>query len=298
MTTQRYNRALRLLLAIAVVSGCSRAPATNGASDAPAAAASAAGTPAAAAPPAEGAGKPSSSGRKIIRQAELELEVASPGTTQTAIERLAERRGGYVVSSAREIENGSAVDERIVVTVRVPEAELTAAIAEVKNLGRGTGSERISSADVTDEYIDLAARRATQRQLELQYLEILKRAVTVKDAMEVQKELQVVRAEIERMQGRQLQLEKEAAFSTLTVHLSTAVPKLAVSGTTFGGSVRRAWSDALTTSADLINGAIYLLGFFLPLFVLLVLPGGLSLWALRGAARRLAARRQRAQEVA
>lgn len=37
--------------------------------------------------------------RKIVRQAELELEVAAPDTTQTAIERLAEQHGGYVMSA-------------------------------------------------------------------------------------------------------------------------------------------------------------------------------------------------------
>jgi len=224
--------------------------------------------------------------RKIIRQAELELEVDAPGTTQTRIERLAEQHGGYVVSAARNTEIGSAVDVSVTVTVRVPQAELTSTIAELKHFGRGVGSERITSDDVTDEYIDLAARSASQKQLEQQYLEILKRAATVKDAMEVQRALAEVRIEIERMEGRQKLLEKESAFSTLTVRLRAAVPQIAVAGRDFSGTFRRAWSDALSLSTDMISGAIRLLGFLAPLMLLIVLPGGSLIWVIRLLARR------------
>src|SRR5450432_1894844 len=41
--------------------------------------------------PGQVAAKAGNATRKIVRQAELELEVSAPGTTQTAIERLAEQ---------------------------------------------------------------------------------------------------------------------------------------------------------------------------------------------------------------
>jgi hypothetical protein len=236
--------------------------------------------------------------RKIVRQAELELEVAAPGTTQTAIERLAEQHGGYVVSAARDTDQASAVDVRVTLVVRVPQAELTQTIAELKRLGRGTGSERITSDDVTDEYVDLVARLTSQQRLEQQYLEILKRAATVKDALEVQKELGEVRTEIERLQGRQHLLDQESALSTLTVHLTTAVPRIAVSGATFGGTVHRAWSDSLALSADLITGGIRLAGFLLPILLLLGVPSALGVWFLIRVARYLGARSRRLQAAA
>ena len=244
------------------------------------------------------ASKAGSVSRKIVRQAELELEVSAPGTTQTAIERLAEQHGGYVVSAARDTDHDTAVDVRVTLVVRVPQAELTTTIAEVKRLGRGIGSEHITSDDVTDEYIDLTARISSQQKLEEQYLEILKRATTVKDAMDVQKELAEVRTEIERLQGRQQLLDKESAFSTLTVHLNTAVPQIAVSTTTFGGTVRRAWSDALGLSADLISGGIRLTGFLLPILLILGVPSVLGFWALLRMARYLSARSRRLQATA
>jgi len=278
MTGRQRLLTVGLLLAAAGLAGCQKAEAPPAQIYEPARVALGPGSLPGTAPDGPVAQNSRVTTRKIIRQAELELEVEAPGATQTAIERLAEHHAGYVVSAIRNTDNGSAVDVRVTVVVRVPQAELTATIGELKHFGRGVGSERITSDDVTDEYVDLAARTASQKQLEQQYLEILRRAVTVKDAMDVQKALADVRAEIERMQGRQQLLEKESAFSTLTVHLTTAVPRLAVTGTDFSGTVRRAWSDALGLSAEMISGGIRLLGFLLPVLLLLVLPTGSLVW--------------------
>lgn len=296
MNHELRSLGLGLLLAAGALSGCSRAS-EAAPSSAPIASETApvgAGNSGSAALPASVASlKATVTNRKIIRQAELELEVPAAGTAQTAIEHLAERHGGYVVSSARDTDNATAVDVRVTVVVRVPQAELTDAITELKHMGRGVGSERITSDDVTDEYVDLAARAASQTQLEQQYLDILKRATTVKDALEVQKALADVRTEIERMQGRKQLLEKESAFSTLTVHLSTAVPRVAITSTTFGGSIRRAWTDAQTLSIEIIIGAIRLLGVILPILMILVLPCALAFWTTLRAKRWLAARKPR-----
>lgn len=295
MSHELRRLGLGLLVAASVLSGCSR-----GSEDAPRRAlgaresvAGGGNSSSAAAGASVASRKDAVTTRKIIRRAELELEVSSAGAAQTAIERLAAQHGGYVVSTDRDTDNATAVEVRVTVVVRVPQAELTDAIAEVKRMGRGIGVERITSDDVTDEYVDLAARSSSQTQLELQYLEILKRAVTVKDALEVQKGLAEVRTEIERLQGRMQLLHEESAFSTLTVHLSTAVPQLAAATTTFRGSIRCAWSDAQTLSIDIIKGTIRLLGVMLPVTMILVLPSALILGAMLRAMRWLRARKGR-----
>ena len=197
------------------------------------------------------------------------------------------------MSANRDTAHESAENIRVDLVVRLPQAELTSAIAEVKHLGRGIGSERITSDDVTDEYIDLSARISSQQKLEQQYSEILKRATTVKDALEVEKQLGETRTEIERLQGRAQLLDKETTYSTLTVHLSTAVPRIAVSRVTFGGTLRRAWSDSLAFSADLVEGVIHLAAYLIPLLVLLGLPSAFAIWSLVRLARHFAARTRR-----
>lgn len=298
MTRKARSLAVILALGLSPLAACSRSesapPAPTQAEASPASVGQA--PAAASAGPLSANASPTA--RKIIRQAELELEVAAPGTAQTLIEHLAERHGGYVVSASRDTDNGSSIDVRVNVTLRVPQAELMSTIGEVKRLGRGTGSEKITSDDVTDEFVDLNARITSQKQLEQQYFEILKRAVTVKDAMEVQKELAEVRTEIERMQGRQQLLEKESAFSTLTVHLTTAVPRIAVSKDTFGDTLRRSWSSSLGFSADLVTGMIQLLAWLVPVLLLVLAPAVLGAYLLLCVARAWSRRAQRRPEAA
>ncbi|HEX3777280.1 MAG TPA: DUF4349 domain-containing protein [Polyangiaceae bacterium] len=293
----RFSLGFAALCAASSVAGCAASREAPPAPASQAASPLGAGSPATVASTAD-ATKAASPTRKIVRQAELELEVTTPSSAQTAIERLAEQHGGYVVSAARDTDHDTSVDVRVNLVVRVPAAELTQTIAEVKKLGRGTGSERITSDDVTDEYIDLGARIASQKQLEQQYLEILKRATTVKDAMDVQKELAEVRTEIERLQGRAQLLDKESAYSTLTVHLTTAVPQIAVSTTTFGGTLRRAWSDAVGESADIAYGVIRAFGFLAPILLLLGVPSAFGIWLMLRIARYFAARSRKLQAAA
>ena len=55
---------------------------------------------------------------------------------------------------------------------------------------------------VSEEFIDIEARLKAKRSLEAQFLEIMKRANSVEDALNVQRQLAEVRAEIEKIEGR------------------------------------------------------------------------------------------------
>ncbi|HEY3665404.1 MAG TPA: hypothetical protein VGL19_05365, partial [Polyangiaceae bacterium] len=68
--------------------------------------------------------------------------------------------------------------------------------------------------------------------------------------------------------------------------------------TDFGSTARRAWSDSVSLSSDLISGGIRLLGVLIPLTLLVALPGFVSGWLMLQVARRLSARRRRRLEAA
>jgi hypothetical protein len=61
--------------------------------------------------------------------------------------------------------------------------------------------EEIKSEDVTRQYVDIDARLRNMRAEEERYLEILKRAATVKDTLDVTQHLADVRGRIEQAQG-------------------------------------------------------------------------------------------------
>ncbi|HEY4159378.1 MAG TPA: DUF4349 domain-containing protein [Polyangiaceae bacterium] len=229
--------------------------------------------------------------RKVMRKADLTLEVRTPAQAETEVTSIAERAGGYVASSAREVraEEGAHALSRVTLTLRVPSDKLGSVLADVKRLGIGSATENITSDDVTDEYIDLEARLKNQRAMEEQFRELLKRASSVEDALKVEQQLGSVRTEIDRMEGRRRFIDQESAFSTVTLTLSEARPLVAATPSGLRVSVREAVSDSLELAAGLLTGAIRLTGVLLPLALLLGLPLALALrWLRRVRRARLA----------
>jgi hypothetical protein len=214
-----------------------------------------------------------SSERKIIRNASLSIEVDSPSAVLPRMTSLAESLGGYVVSSeASQQEGTEGVKPHEVVTakLRVPARNFDEAIRQVRALGSRVTGEQVTGEDVTEEYIDLEARVRTQRALEGQYLEIMKSADTVAEALEVQKQLAEVRTEIERVEGRRRYLENQVSFSTITVTLTP--PGALVNAAGVFGGLRDAFGDGLDIAVAVTRGLIRLALALVPILLFVVLP--------------------------
>jgi hypothetical protein len=232
-------------------------------------------SPAAAAAAAFAAGdKAGPTQRKVIRSAELAIEVHSPAAAQSKVSSLVERLGGYIASSERSAsaDEGEKQTVRVQLVLRVPAERLNEALREIKRLGVGAETERIGSEDVTDEYIDVSARVANQRQLEQQLVTLLSQTQNVEAALKVHHELTNVRTEIDRLEGRKRFLETESALAKIRLTITPIRPVMTASGDEFGVSVRRAASDAVAIAAGVVTFGIRAAGVLLPLALLFGLP--------------------------
>jgi uncharacterized protein DUF4349 len=229
--------------------------------------------------------------RKIIRNANLTLEVASPGETQPKIVSIAEAHQGFVVTSEatqRTVDDKTKPDITVNLIVRVPASQFNQVMEEVRAVGTRKIQEKITGQDVTEEFMDLEARIKNQKALELQFIEIMKRAGKVEDALSVQRELAEVRTEIEKLEGRRRFLENQASLSTINITLQP--PTQIVNATGFWYSVRSAFSDGVDAATEIILFFIRAIIALAPILVLVVLP--LALLAKLGI--RIVRRRRRA----
>ena len=222
--------------------------------------------------------------RKIIRDATLTLEVEEPTKAAERITSIAESRGGFVVSSeSRQVSSGGRKGkayEVFTVQFRVPAAQFDAALKDVRATAGEVTAEKVAGKDVTEEYIDLEARLRTQRALEAQLLDILKRADAVDDAISVQRELATVRGDIERVEGRRRFLESQSSLSTINVTLQPPAPLIGTTG--FFHSVAEALGDGVDIAANITLFLIRAFLALLPVFIFLVLPAYFILrWILR-----------------
>jgi len=232
--------------------------------------------PAAAAAPAEPTKGADTSQvvRKVIRNAELSMTVASPGTAQREAAKIAEQYGGYLASSESLASRSDDGEEpgSVRVVLRVSSDELDPALDALRKLGKRVGTETLSSRDVTEEWVDVDARIKTQKKLEEQYLEIAKSASKVDDLLAVQKQLAEVRGEIEKLEGRKRLLDHQIGLSTVTVSFHGERPLVALAPDAFTRAAKRAGADAVNVGAGIVIGSIRLFGVLLPVVLLVFLP--------------------------
>jgi hypothetical protein len=211
--------------------------------------------------------------RKIIRNANLTVEVASPGDSQRKIVSIAESHQGFVVTSEstqRPSEDRTKPEITINLVVRVPAAQFNQVMEEIRSVGARVVQEKVTGQDVTEEFMDLEARIKNQKALELQFLEIMKRAGKVDDALSVQRELAEVRTEIEKLEGRRRFLENQSSLSTINVTLQP--PTQIVNASGFWYSVRSAFSDGVDVAAGIVLFLIRAVIAMLPIIIFVILP--------------------------
>ncbi|MCY4111350.1 MAG: DUF4349 domain-containing protein, partial [Chloroflexi bacterium] len=108
------------------------------------------------------------------------------------------------------------------ITVRVPVEAFDATLAALRNVGAEVIDEDIQSQDVTAQYTDLTARLRNATAAEQQLRDILTRAQTVTDTIEVQRELTQVRERIEVLQGQLNVLTNQTTLATIVLRLHPA----------------------------------------------------------------------------
>lgn len=156
--------------------------------------------------------------RMLVKRADLLVEVPE-GTRQEAERRaldLVEVAEGY-------IERSSTVEDlagrrATSITARVPEAAFARVLGQFEGLGKVRHRD-VESEDVTEQYIDLTAYVRNRETQEARLLEIMRQARSVSEIMQVENELQRVRAAIDAGRGRLRHYESVAAMSTIILTL-------------------------------------------------------------------------------
>ncbi len=163
--------------------------------------------------------------RKVIRQAQLQLEADD---TRAAIDRiiaLAEASGGFVADATVHPVEGEDDQPAANLTLRIPAAELTEVMTSIKGSVEKVVSESQGAQDVTGEYIDLEARLTNLEALEVELRALLTEVREQPDAdpdelLRVYNEVSNVRGQIEQIQGQLNYLDDVVDLATLTIGLT------------------------------------------------------------------------------
>jgi hypothetical protein len=163
--------------------------------------------------------------RKVIRNADLQLEADD---TRAAIDRivaLVEAAGGFVADATVNPVEDPEDQPTASMTLRIPSAELSRVMNQIKDSVQKVVSESQSADDVTEQFIDLEARLTNLEALEVELRALLTEVRQQPDAdpdklLRVFNEVAAVRGQIEQIQGQLDYLENVVDLATLSIGLT------------------------------------------------------------------------------
>ena len=177
--------------------------------------------------------------KKLIKNGEISFQVNNLAATKQKIETALKISGGYISKENSYDYSNNPTDEII---VRVPAKDFDKFLNEVLNGVEKVDYKRIDIEDVTEQFVDIEARLKSKRQLEVKYAELLTKASSMDDILKIQKEMEIIREEIESAEGRLKYLNNQVGYSTLKI----TYYEHKASGFNFGGKLGNALKDGST----------------------------------------------------
>jgi hypothetical protein len=141
----------------------------------------------------------------LIYTAQVSMSVYQVTASLAKVEAIARELGGFLAKR-----------DDASITIRVPAATFDQAVTRIESVG-DVLHKNVAAEDVTDEFHDLEIRLKSAKAVQTRLSELLAKATKVEDSLAIERELDRVSGEIERIEGRLKFLRDRAAFSTITV---------------------------------------------------------------------------------
>jgi hypothetical protein len=168
--------------------------------------------------------------RKVVYTGWFTVDVYEIREAQKKLVALVDGMGGYMQETSGNM-----------VVVRVPAEKFELIEPELKKLGRVDDAQtRIQATDITARFVDTELRLKTKKKYLQTLTKMLEQDGTLKDKLEVQKEIARLVEEIESLEGQLRLMSQQVALATVTVTF-----RLAHSGPKRTFRLPWDWLDAL-----------------------------------------------------
>ena len=204
---------------------------------------------------------------KIIKTADITLEVKDVNGAADSLKTITAAQGGQISSTNIRKNYNNQLTGTVV--IRVPQASFDAAIENVKALGT-VKSISTSGQDVTEQYVDLQAQKTSYTNQLAQYNAIMKQSTRVEDIIKVQEQIDRVQTELDRLNGRIYYLDNRIDLSTISVYLQEPEPVGGQAGHDFVSTI----NEGIAGFLGMIDALIILLFTLLPLIII----GAIGYW--------------------
>jgi hypothetical protein len=211
--------------------------------------------------------------RTVISTGQVILHSREVAEARAEVLRLVASWGGTVADEQTQGDRRGRITDSVM-TLRVPSARFDAAMAGLAEVGQVQEQSRTAD-DVTTRVIDTRARvQAAERSVQA-VERLLTRATRLSDVIAIESDLGRRRADLDSLRRQQAWLADQTSLSTITVHLSRAVPPVrhVTRARGFFAGLGHGWAAMQETTVALTT----FVGAVLP-FALVVLAVGWPAW--------------------
>lgn len=155
-------------------------------------------------------------GSKIIKNGSMKFEVSQLKLAKNKIDAILNKYDGYYEQeeySSHKNRNSYSLQ------LKIPNAKFDSLVNVLEEGIGKLNTKNISAKDVTEEYVDLNIRLENNLAYLNQYKEILKKAKSIKEILEVQEKIRNIEEEIDRKKGRLKFLDDKVKYSTLNLEI-------------------------------------------------------------------------------
>ena len=143
--------------------------------------------------------------RMVAYSVSMELSVKDPAETRQLISEQIKINKGFIVKETEDY-----------VSTRIPSENMDNFLDSIRNLGK-IKNESKTGTDITDQYRDNVIRLDSLKNVRNRYLALLERANSISDILTIEKELERVNLQIERLEGAIKHAELSVSYSIITV---------------------------------------------------------------------------------
>ncbi|WP_339611425.1 DUF4349 domain-containing protein [uncultured Planktosalinus sp.] len=201
--------------------------------------------------------------QKIIKTGGLRFPTNDLNKTHQRLKTLVSKHQG-ILQSDRSGKNYNENYRNL--TIRIPSQHFETLIDSISKGVSYFDQLDVTQEDVSEEYVDIEARLKAKLKLENRYLELLNQAKTVKEMLEIERELSVIREEIEARQGRLNYLENQVSYSTIHVYFYKTTTDTGVT-TSYGQKMWNALKSGWNGISLFFLGLLHIWPFFVILLL-------------------------------
>lgn len=212
--------------------------------------------------------------RIVLQTADLAIVVKDPRAKMLEIGAMAQRLGGFVVTSnmGQVYVSGDVKVSEGNITIRVPAKDLDTALNEIKANTIEVPIDNRAGQDVTDQYVDLQSQLKAKQAAADKLYQILEKTEKAEDTLMVFNQLTQVQSEIEVLKGQINYYEQAAALSSISVRLSAeeTIKPIEIAGWKPQGVAREAIQSLINFFQGFGSFLIWLVIFFLPVAAVII----------------------------